>query len=627
MNSEAPKPNIKILNDDSGLSIQIFGNPEKEELGYSERARTAILELLRKLRINEVYYVDDVFEIIDNYDALSSKIRGLIDAGKIEELKAKITDIDFDLPERVFEDNLKVVWNNFKDRRGIYFQKVLAITKEDPDFAKDEKSKRKIEEYFPREITLHKLSPSEWVKQKDDIFSAVLAAKVPVLFLFDQVLTHSPSPLNKKLGLDFCVEVIFHLKRVAICGLLTHTVSVDEELTRRKDLCKEKNIPLESFFILSKKRTDKALQFADGIKKALLNSSCEIIKNKTIAIIKKAQKQTLLELENIDAYAFDHIVIQSSFKEGVWEPQTLFRIYNFLFRRNAKEQILKASRYKKTINNEISIARQIGNVSTTEAAYDDHLELRNKELYEQSKILNGLQSPVENGDIFQFDKGPVKGKFILASQACDLMVRYDGSRKSTYGTLLRINEFTEEALLSEIKAYYKNNIMRQHYFADKYKLPYFFKKEKSVKVGIIDFNDVILVNTNVLDLVVLNKEGESKLDFRKVISPSPQLSNSWNERSRFITNYFKELLQTLKKYKAIVKTLPHNEEQMIWNQLMPKISFTRECGSTPSLEDDRFSFGIKRISRYMDPGSTLLLNRYTRHLAREAEDHDFADRL
>ena len=45
------------------------------------------------------------------------------------------------------------------------------------------------------------------------------------------------------------------------------------------------------------------------------------------------------ELRNVSVWDFDHIVLKSSAKEGVWEAETLFRLYK-LFERYFRRSLL-----------------------------------------------------------------------------------------------------------------------------------------------------------------------------------------------------------------------------------------------------------------------------------------------
>lgn len=605
--------------------------PTQEEIAqYSVVAQNSLEELFKRTDIDEIYYIDDIFEIDDDLPKFSGKIKFLLAQGKKEELKKKINEINFDVPDEALDEVIKEAWIKQKEKRH-FLSSVYGISEDDADLSNDLKALTKIEEFLPKSIKLNKLKPSEWKKLSGKIIEGIPKDK-KALFLFDNIFTHSPSPFNISKGEDLITELLGGKKDdKIICGLITHTVLPENELLERKRICAEKNIGFENFFLISKKRTGRALQFADGIKKALLNSHCEIIKQKTIEIIAKAQSKTLEHLQNIDAYAFDHIVIQSSFIEGIWEPETILRINDFLFRDYVKKEIIADPHYRNVVNEQLINARAIGRIAIGKNSYDDPHSLRNQEIYEEGSLLNELNSPIENGDIFEVMGGNNKGKYILIGQQCDLIIRNDedkdkdGCRSSQFGALLKIESVTESSLSTNINRYYEKDPLRQHYFSAKYNLPYFEKGSEGIKNGIVDFDKIILIDLSVLDLAVFNSNGECKLDFNKPPESTAQLQSSWRKRLERVFSHFDKLMNELETCKGPVDTLnPHLVKEKVWNSLMPSVSFIDKIGAMPSYDQKVFDFGIKRIMRYREPGATLLLNRYMRYLSREAEAHDFA---
>jgi len=627
MSDQTPdgKAEVKISSTGEKITIQIIADKlQSESDSWSIQAQKGIKSLCDQAGIKKVYYIDDIFEIIDNYPNFLGKIKFLIGDGKLEALKV-IKDIDFELPEEARDQLIKKVWDENPQKRGIYLSKVIAISGEDPDFKKDLSSKNKIEEYFYPEL-LKTVSPSAWEAQKAQILADIPDGERN-LFLFDNIFTHSPAPISSKKGLDFVVELIGSpSKDKVVCGLLTHTVKKDQELKERREMCKDKNIPIQHFFVLSKERSDRALQFADGIKKALLNSSCEVIKQKVIDVIEKAHKSAIEKLDSLDAYAFDHIIINSSFKEGLWEPETIFRINDFLVNDFASDLIVKDGEFRKAINTELEQARAIGRIEITNRQYNDHLSLRNQELYEPGAVVNGLNKPIGNGDIFQVENGLHKGKYVLVTQECDLMVRSNGERGTLVGTLIKIRELSEKSLLNEIQKYNKKDPSRQHYFSDKFKLPYFNTSEDEVKAGIVDFDKSVLIDMSVLDLAVFNSDGQCKIDCNNSTQLTTQFQSSWRRRFETIAQQFKLHKEKLDKYSPSIGTLDDSIlAKEIWLKMMPTVAFIDGLVLNPTYKGTHFEFGIRRILRYRNPGSTLLLNRYTRHLSRDAEDHDFAN--
>ena len=626
-----PKHEKAVINiSEAGDNISINIIAKKLDVvarNLTEEAQKALRLLFDSANITRVYYVDDIFEFVDDRAAFIGKIDALLAMGKGEDLQKRFTDFDFDAPVEVWTSVIEENWYDVK-KRGNYWTLLFQISGEDKAFKMDLKAKNKIVEYIPKDVEAVYMAPSQWEKERQEILAG-LPGDSKALFLFDNVFTHSPAPLNEKQGLDFISEIVdSEYVPSIVCGLITHTISVDEEVSKRKIICDERKIPFEHFFLLSKVRTERALQFADGVKKALLTSSCEIIKKRTIEIISQAQDATKKRLDILDAYAFDHIVIDSSFKEGVWEPETLLRINDFLFGDYVREEILKDPTYKDSINAELEIARAIGRIKVTDVSYDDHLSLRRQELYLSAKPLNAFNSPIENGDIFSIGSGKKAKKYVLVSQQCDLAIRSDGHRKSRYGTLLEISESSESSLKSTIESYNRKDPFRQHYFADKFKMTYFDEMaNKDLKIGVVDFGKSVLLDIDVLDLAAFNTDGNCKIDLINPPAITTQLPSSWRNRLEVVLHKFRTLSADLDSLKPIIDTLtPEETQKQIWHTLMPTVSFIDKIGHDPSYSDGVFNFGIQRIKRYREPKATLLLNKYTRYLSREAEDHDFANK-
>src|SRR5687767_6125018 len=171
MNDSSDKAKIGLHYSKDKVSIIISADAQQSEAdSWSIQAQKALSILFQKANLNkEVFYVDDIFEILDNYPDFLGRVNSLIIDGKTEELKKKITDFNFDLPEGAFEQEIKRIWEKETEKRGFYLMKIFSISGDDKDFKRDLHSKNKIEEYLPSEVKLHKLSPSEWEKQKDTI--------------------------------------------------------------------------------------------------------------------------------------------------------------------------------------------------------------------------------------------------------------------------------------------------------------------------------------------------------------------------------------------------------------------------------------------------------------------------
>jgi hypothetical protein len=159
-------------------------------------------------------------------------------------------------------------------------------------------------------------------------------------------------------------------------------------------------------------------QILINLKKACLNTYCEQIKEDTVSIIQEAQRRTIEKINTFDTYDFDQTVFQSSFTEGVWEPETLLRITDVIFKDEIRGLMLDQGYVNKT-NGMICAAREVSGIKVDlkdeQDSHKEKFKLRHQELYESPKLLNQLRRPIDNGDIFKITSGAKSGKTLSSS--------------------------------------------------------------------------------------------------------------------------------------------------------------------------------------------------------------------
>lgn len=596
--------------------------------------------ILSKLNIQKVYFVDDAINLNIGKETFVGIVQSIIGMGKIDDLKAiSIQAIDFNLDEEILIDHINKTWDDIKPSKQLrYYKNVYEIVGE-PKAINDLNVSNHLKNFFNQGI-LQCLTPIQWDEKKDSIIQKIDEGK-RIMVLFDQDLK-----LGKGRFTDQNIQgedLILELKQKALgdkvlISLFTHTITgFGDELNKRKEICDATTLRSSDFFVLAKSRLDKHDLFADGIKKACLNTFCESIKESTIGILLKSQKNTIERLEAFDTYDFDHTVFKSSFTEGLWEPDTLLRITDIIFRDEVKKLMIQES-YVPKVNTNICSARDVSNIEfkikqeTVHNLYNEKFRLRHQELYEANALLNELRRPIDNGDIFKIIDGEGKNrKFILVAQECDLMIRSAGDkigkRSSKTAILLEISTFTEGQLFAEMEKTYKSQIEKKnftnHYYSDKYKLEYF--EESTNKNGIVNFKESFIIDLNVLDLIVFNGTGESVLDFDSPTYDAEFHNFAWRKRYELLKNFY--LLLSKKIDTIYDKTLSIEDDStvtQIHEAINISFSFINEIGIQVSYQKNKFNFGIQRISRLRLPKSKNLLDRYYQHLSRFAELHDFA---
>ncbi len=617
---------------------------EQNNLNAADEITSILLEsisgILSKLNIQKVYFVDDAVNLPTDKGTFIGLVNSLIQKGRIEDLRQiqLQSALNFNQDETILAEHINKVWDEIKPRKQEQYYKKAYELLGQPQAINDSNVSNHVKEFFADGI-LECLTPPEWVNQRDEIIAAIPEGN-RILILFDQDLKLAGAEFISVRGEDLILEI--KNRNVAdkiISTLFTHTTTeISNELIDRQTICNNgKGLIEGDFFLLSKSRLDKHDLFTDGIKKACLNTFCEIIKSRTIAVIEEAQKRTIDRLKAFDTYDFDHTVFKSSYAEGVWEPETLLRITDVIYKDYVKE-LINEGHYISEVNEKICSAKEVSDIdikidNKVIEPYSVKFELRHQELYEGEKHLNQLRRPIDNGDIFLVTNGDKRGKqFVLVAQECDMMVRGEsGDRGSRTAIFLEINRLTSDQLYAEMKKKYEVEINRKrfknHFFADKFQLEYYDKGKDTN--GLVHFKKDLVIDLNVLDLIVFNETGEAVLDLNAPTYDKRFHNLAWQKRYELIKSDFEQYATKMDLFNAsldLAFATTNNEDQRnaIKLHLQHPFSFLEKIGIQVNYGHNKFNFGIKRIARIRMPKSKHLLDRYYQHLSRFAELHDFA---
>ncbi len=616
-------------------------NPENQHDNVEQSILQNIEQIVSNLSISRIYFIDDAVNLNTEKATFIGLVEAVIADGKLNKLREiNIQNaINFNTDEAVLIDHINEVWDQIKPGKQLnYYRKIYTIAGQ-PEAINDLNVSNHLKEFFPDNL-IEFLTPNQWDEQRAEILQNIPEDN-RIVILFDQDLKLADGRFSEGIqGEQLIVEQKGEANAAkVIMALFTHTITdFIEELPKRKEICDRlPALTAGDFFVLAKSRLQKHALFADGLKKVCLNTFCEDIKTKTIELLKAAQEKTISKLEEFDTYAFDHTVFKSSFTEGVWEPETLLRITDVIFKDELRT-LMCESNYVPAINSQICDAQNISGIEfkldEQEGVnpYTEQYKLRNQELYESPTLLNQLRRPIDNGDIFVVTDGEQRNKkYILLAQECDLMVRSlddkKGKRGARTATLLEIETYTETALFTDIKRFYEGQIAKKnflnHFYADKFKLEYF--ENGTNKVGIVSFSKTITIDLNVLDLIVFNETGEAVLDLEAPTFNKDYHNFAWRSRFDIINSEFVQQAQRLDTLNAVLLTV---QEPNIADEMAKKLnrlfSFITQVGIQVNYDNRKFNFGIKRIARLRLPKSKNLLDRYYQHLSRFAELHDFA---
>ncbi|MBK9017981.1 MAG: hypothetical protein IPM82_30245 [Saprospiraceae bacterium] len=329
-------------------------------------------------------------------------------------------------------------------------------------------------------------------------------------------------------------------------------------------------------------------------------------------MLEAAFSHAIDKVKKLDTYDFDHVVLATSYSEGVWEAFTFQRIAQILYDDAIHFEMVRQN-YVPQLNKDLRVSKKIRELEfkhvVLSSPYTEKFKLRHQEFYLDGSVINPLHFPVENGDIFEIIRGKEKLQFILIGQECDLAIRADGKgkpekegiRKLQVGTLLRIDHAVG---LDK----HGHNFQLDYFILDTWKPAW------------VEFNNPVFVDLNFLDLTAFHPDGLAQLTLTEELENINHLSFAWEKRYIRI----KEHLQTqINAARIKIKLVKGKHKNKLIPDLLPTFAFLENLLSL-TYKDDTISLGIQRIKRLRSPYSKNLLDKFTRYQSRGADAHDFA---
>jgi hypothetical protein len=441
------------------------------------------------------------------------------------------------------------------------------------------------------EQRLISLSYRQWLLRKDELIANDMP---PTLLLVD--LDFSGEGIPGQAGLDLITQLLRSDPEARIfCGLLTNAYPLKEVHERWRALCDEHELAPNRFVLIPKEALyEDETRFLALVKLVILNGHANELTTIVRESFATSAEKAIERLRKIDPYEFEQIVCVSSLIEGVWEPDTLARIFAVYHRIAVRQSIHAHEKVYKVANN----LRKLSRIQTGGWGEDTPraVELRRLEWFEDAADLNEQLSPIEIGDIFVVESRPEK-RYILVSQPCDLMVRKDGKRDGTVqnGVLLEVSKW-------------KGDKANDFGF-----MLEFFEAHVDWRVNL---RDVTTIALEVLDLSSLQVSGRCEVSIQNEIPT--KLNDAWTARAQRLREWAKKVIkrsselakQGLKKPEA---------DKIAGNHWLGKFA---SCVIDEKTETIRYS--IARVGRLRQPRAGALLSRYANAMAREAFEHDLA---
>lgn len=568
----------------------------------------SVNELIEVENISTICYIDDKFDLNEQKEFFSGKMK----LAKRDNIRPKpdsyLSSISWNVPDPVFSKQLDEFWEKSEPVKAIH---------EICNLIGDDDSSNiipvlEIKQHFPK---IELFSPDEWMKIYSDIFGK-LSENERILCLFDYEFNGWEGDRGEKDGMDLIKKIINDgNEKKAVLGIFSHKFSIEDEDEKRSSYSSTYNVEPKYFCTVSKKRfafDPQLAAFAEGVRSILMLPHIEDLKNISIEIINESTVSSLSKLGALSPKTFNQIVQKSSGIEGIWEANTLFRLFSTLQETANRNLMISAAR-RSAFNQSINKIRKI-DVIRTGYDYSDSdknaIEIRLDEIYIKGEVLNKFYSPISNGDIFRVGQK----EFMLLGQPCNLALRKDGKR----GNL----DF-DKGFLIPLKT-----VDKEKYNSVTSKILYDPTVDEG-KVSCVVFPEFKTMSLSLLDLVVFNDQGKGIIDL-KVEDINDELYHTplQNRYTRLRKSYLKHeksfiAFETLKQglttnrdLKAQLNVLsPHFKKPFCLQDF--KVSKNIYNSQSRTLD-----FPIERIKHYKNPFSSDILQLFTQYISRNAFEHD-----
>ncbi|GEM_PF-2660726 len=583
--------------------------PVKTDMPLEEDSPSPELsDLFERLNIKRVVFVDDMVEpVTDAASVIDTLSRG-------EDARQHLQAF---FPGAILADDNEARFDQLSAMlEGMEAASRDAVTAVLSEFASEEGVRDiwQLRRNIPDQVELQILTPTEWHAQQQAIVDQC-SETARTLFLFDQELHADPHTLGFATGADI-IKGLSQSEPVGFgtrwfCGMLSNTLNSGDEISKWRQLAAENEISLKFFMPIAKQSLSDGDRFYGAVYRTLINTYCETMKKLAQDGLRQVLDAALTRLDNIDPLAFEHMVVNSSEKEGVSELETLLRLYAIVHKDEAKRVILREAEFLKFADAATGV-KTVADISRDLTAETQaHLNLlRAQELHDSAELVNGYNDPLRNGDVFEVGEGNDLGLFVLVAQPCDIMVRPGGKR-------MRENNFKVAVIcpLTSVPEEVEAEPAHLRHLVTNF-------GDKGDLTAAVLFKRGTVANLNVLDLAVLDKNGRCDInpsDLKK--EPKRFPTRAWQERS----------LELAKQYGRVATEIEgvrkkHGDEvaDLIAKTTLPRVGMSNGLKGYGTYADGAFHYPIRRIGRIRDPGAASLLAAFGRFLSRDALEHDFA---
>jgi hypothetical protein len=456
-----------------------------------------------------------------------------------------------------------------------------------------------------QECSFVTLSLGRWRRDREEYLGDPVAA-LETLFLFDRDFRRENASADE--GLVLVREV--QGRGVAICGLITHTVNLGAEHAAWNELAGEHGLDRNRFVVIAKQRLAEdggaePYSFLRMVRLAALSSRCASMKKAAWKIFEDSVAAAREVMERVSVLDFDQIVLASSRREGVWEPDTLFRVFSVFMRQEARRRLHEDS--DAGIPAKVEEARRISSIPVEAEAVigreppcAEAIRVHRFELFESGEILNGHHLPIDLGDILEDSKGQ---RFILLAQPCDLMVRPNGRRAYD-------DKCTRQVALAELTVKANPQEIKQ----GRAEIAWYV--ETTGASGYVDFAKSHDVRLAILDLCVLTADGSAAIDVQGECPVG--LIEPWLKHFEGLKKLFSGALQG---YYDLEKK---NVAAKLKKLALPAASLSAKF--EVHVDGKVVKYDVRRVGRLNQPRAGALLTSFAQYRSRAAFEHDLDHR-
>jgi hypothetical protein len=569
-----------------------------------DAAKAMLRDLFGIMGIQNVVVVDDQLSTPLDVERIIGAIRAraALTEGSIDLKIPELAGIDVSAPVDVWRGQVEAAWTRVAIERKDAIGRELGIKEEE----KSNESARHVIERILGDVPADFLSLTEWQQKKAALIAA--AKQGTTLFLFDLDMRENSGRQDE--GMRIIAELLReHIRQGPVYfGLISNNVGVNEEYQQHLQFMKDYELEDmgDRFAVISKKGLDAhPREFAFRLKRVAISPRCAALKTGIFSALEKAMTEAKAKVEGLHIYDFERIVFRSSYNEGVWEVDTLLRLFSAFFRESARANASTDPVIRKA-------ADDVRRVVSFPYRPDDAPEAKVQgvarlEMYETADYLCIHRIPIEVGDIFQKTEG--KQQYMLLEQPCDLMVRGGDKNKG--------KRLVELVTLAEI--FYVKTENRPPNAATK--LEYY--SEEAGKEAYVRLEKCHTVPVSILDLCVCSDTGAAQMQLG-ARCPDGMIP-AWQERYRILQKTKEE---ELARYQGLVQ--PKGKEAPALTRAIEAMLQETVLHSVPGVvtgkinfADKRIEYNLKRVGKLKQPWSGGVLRDYAYHKARDAFDHDW----